>query len=56
MKLCGNYVPLRYDALVCGFELTPIRTGLEQRVADLETENAELRRAIDLVANAFRNK
>jgi hypothetical protein len=56
MELCGNHVPLRYDAFVCDFELTPIRTGLEQRVVDLETENAELKRALELVANAFRSK
>ncbi len=54
MTLCGNHVPLRYDALICGFELKPIRTGLEQLVDDLKTENAELRRALELVAQAFR--
>jgi hypothetical protein len=54
MELCANHVPLRYDAWICGFELKPIRSGIEQRVVDLETENAELRRAIELLAQAFR--
>lgn len=54
MTLCGNTVPVRYDAWVLGCELKPLRNDLEQRVADLETENAQLHKALELVAQAFR--
>ena len=54
MRVCGNLIPLRYDAFKLGFELKPVRTGLEERVAALEEENRDLRRAAQLVAELLR--
>ena len=38
MRLCGNLVPLRYDAMQLGFELKPIRNSLERENAELKAE------------------
>lgn len=36
MNICGNEIPLRYDALKRGYGLTPLRSTLEERVVELE--------------------
>lgn len=50
MDICGNNVPVYYDALMCGFELQRIRVGLEaeleQAKKDLEFERALNRRLL----------
>lgn len=38
MDVCGNEIPLRYSALVRGKELIPMRSTLEQMLADKDTE------------------
>lgn len=40
MDLCGNDVPLRWLAERCGYELKPLRSELEERIAALEKELA----------------
>src|SRR5262245_17069900 len=35
MDVCGNDVPLRYDAFMRGYELVRIKTNLEARVHEL---------------------
>lgn len=49
MELCGNDVPLRWLAERCGYELKPLRSELEQRIADLETQLAERDRDLAVI-------
>lgn len=44
MDVCGNDVPLRYDAWRRGYELVRIKSGLEERIAALEIQLTEERR------------
>jgi hypothetical protein len=55
MDLCGNDVPLRYDALMRGYELIRVKSGLEERIAGLEKELAEERRVIQRLGAMLRN-
>lgn len=43
MDLCGNEIPLRWDALKRRYELRPLRSDLERRVAELEEQLAQER-------------
>jgi hypothetical protein len=42
MQLCGNYAPLQYEALACGFDLQ--KRERETRIRELEAELNRLRR------------
>lgn len=43
MDLCGNEIPLRWDALKRRYELRPLRSDLERRCAELEEQLAQER-------------
>lgn len=47
-QLCGNHVLLKYDAYHSGFELVPMRSDLERRVAELEQELVQERHDRDI--------
>jgi plasmid maintenance system antidote protein VapI len=54
MDVCGNDVPLRYDAWMRGYELHRIRTGLEEKVVQLESELADKDRVIRYLGEMLR--
>lgn len=54
MDLCGNDVPLRYDAIQRGYDLVRVKSDLEAKVAKLEQELADERRLTLRLASALR--
>jgi hypothetical protein len=56
MTLCGNIIPVRYDALQVKHELVPMRTDVEEKLRVAEEENADLRRAMKLMGDLMRGK
>jgi hypothetical protein len=46
MELCGNDVPLRYDAWVRGYELLRVKSNLEAENAKLRQELEDERRVV----------
>lgn len=48
MRLCGNQILLRYMARTAKHYIEPMRTDDQERITELERENAELRRAMQL--------
>ena len=56
MDVCGNDVPLRYDAHMRGFELRRVRSGLEEKVQQLEADLAEERRLVSRLAQMLRGQ
>lgn len=55
MEVCGNDVPLRYDALMRGYELTRIKSSLEAEVAKLRAELEDERRVVRRLGEMLRN-
>jgi hypothetical protein len=56
-QLVGNEFPLIWLAEACGYDWTTIRkhqSNEQKRIADLERENTELKRAMSLWAEAHR--
>jgi hypothetical protein len=56
MDLCGNDVPLRYDAIQRGYELVRIKSGLEAQLAQALTELADERRLTVRLAQALNSR
>lgn len=56
MDVCGNDVPLRYDAWQRGYELRRVQTGLEAKVQTLEAELAEERKLVARLAQMLRGQ
>lgn len=54
MEMCGNIIPVRYDALITNHALVPLKTDLEAEVDRLAAENAELKRAMRLFGEVMR--
>jgi len=54
MELCGNKVPLRWLALKCGYDLTPMRSTLEEEVDDLRNRLAESEREKETIVRFLR--
>jgi hypothetical protein len=54
MALCGNIVPVRYDAFQVKHALVPLRTDLEEKLKAAEDENKDLRRAMQLMGDLLR--
>lgn len=56
VRLCGNEIPLRYDAWKAGYALVPVQTGLEARVKALEAELADERRVVRRLGEMLRGQ
>jgi hypothetical protein len=56
MDVCGNDVPLRYDAFMRGYELTRIKTSLEAEVAQLRAELEDERRVTRRLGEMLRGQ
>lgn len=56
MDLCGNDVPLIYDALSRGYELQRVKSSLESRIQQLETELADERRVTRRLGEMLRGQ
>lgn len=56
MDLCGNDVPVRYDAIMRGYELTRIKTSLEAEVARLTAELEDERRVTRRLGEMLRGQ
>ena len=54
MDICGNEIPLRYSALKRGKQLVPLRSTLEQKLEDKESELAEAQRENELLMRVLR--
>jgi hypothetical protein len=54
--LCGNEIPLRFDAFKSGHTLVPIQTGLQAEVDALKHELAEERRLVSRLAQMLRGQ
>jgi hypothetical protein len=54
MDLCGNEIPLEWDALRRNKELKPLRSDLEQRLEDVLRENEELRKERDITIRLWK--
>jgi hypothetical protein len=54
MELCGNDVPLLYEGIQRGYELTRVKTNLEARVAQLEAELMDERRVTKRLGEMLR--
>src|SRR5690348_2237662 len=56
MDLCGNDVPFLYDALMRGYEVHRIKSDLEARVHELETELENERRVVRRLGEMLRGQ
>jgi hypothetical protein len=54
--LCGNEIPLRFDAWKSNHQLVPIQTGLEAENASLKAELAEERKLVARLAQMLRGQ
>lgn len=54
MQLCGNELPLLYEADRLGFELRAKRTPLERQLQEKEQEIADLTKTVELLTNLVR--
>jgi len=54
MNICGNLIPLRWMALIFGFELRPIKTKLEQELEAARGEISERDRKIEAMKEIIR--
>jgi hypothetical protein len=56
MEVCGNDVPVLYDGLVRGYELTRIKSSLEAENAKLRQELEDERRVVLRLGAMLRNQ
>lgn len=56
IALCGNEIPLRFDAWKSGHSLVPIQTGLEAQVEELKKALAEEQRVVARLAQMLRGQ
>ena len=56
MDICGNDIPLRYDALGRGYELKPVQSTLEQENEKLRAELEDERRVNRRLAEMLRGR
>jgi len=54
MQLCGNQLPLLYEAEQLGFELQPKRTPLERQLQQKEQQIADLTKKVELLSDIVR--
>jgi hypothetical protein len=54
MDLCGNDIPLRWDAFRRGYELKPLRSELERENEELRTLLAQKEREHELIVDFMR--
>ena len=54
MKVCKNLIPLRWLALHCGMELTPLVSTMERQIHDLERQLAARDEEIETIKRFVR--
>lgn len=54
MQLCGNHLPLLYEADKCGFDLAPKRTPIERQLQEKEQQIADLTKKVELLTDLVR--
>lgn len=53
-KLCGNIIPLRYQALASGYGLHRLKSALEQENERLTRERDQLQRDLEVIKDFMR--